>query len=259
MMDSIHQAWSGLTGDSLMPALMGLTGAGLLLLTGLVLFLSVKRSLKKTKTKSKAASPAPASTPQPSFPIELFQDVVSRLNRLEGELTSLKALLKERPALPAVPAPAPIPPAQPAAAQEEALAAVPAAEPQAALPMTPKTAVICDDDGTLRQIYLHILKKQGFAVTPGADGQEGLDAIRSVRPSLVILDLDMPVKGGLAVLRELHAEGFIGPHIIILSARENADLHAEVRALGASDVMVKPFSPPDLVKKIESLVQEGKI
>jgi CheY-like chemotaxis protein len=265
-MDFIHQAWTGLAGEGSLAVIMGLTGAGLLLLMGLVLFLSLKRSFKKTRPKPRGlpqsqaepASPGqPPNMPQPSFPVELFQDVVSRLARLETELVSIEGLLKRRESAPP-PAAQPVSP-EPAAEAPAAAAEAPPAAAAAPLPMTPKTAVICDDDGTLRQIYQHILKKQGFTVEAGADGQEGLNAIRSVRPSLVILDLDMPVKGGLAVLRELHGEGFVGPYIIILSARENPDLHAEVRALGASDVMIKPFSPPDLVKKIETLVQEGKI
>lgn len=272
MMDWIHQVRSGFSGEALLPVVMGLTGSGLLLLMGVILFLALKRSLKKSP-KPKPAAPRPhAEAPvesvnvQPAFPVELFQDVIARLNRLESEMTAIEALVRERAALSAAPPAQAAPPAFPQPQQEPAPAAqpettVPLAEaPQAApQPMNPKTAVVCDDDGTLRQIYLHILKKQGFTVETGADGQQGLDAIHAARPSLVILDLDMPVKGGLQVLRDLKAEGFVGPYIIILSARENPDLHAEVRALGASEVMVKPFSPPVLVKKIETLLQEGKI
>lgn len=268
MMDWLHQVRSGLAGEGFLPVVMGLTGSGLILLVGIVLILSLKKSLKK-RSKPKTAAPrpsaeAPAETAslQPAFPVELFQDVIARLDRLESEMAGLKNAVIERAAaaaaLPPAVAAAQAPPEEPAAVLP---AAAPLAEPPQAAPasMNPKTAVICDDDGTLRQIYLHILKKQGFAVETGADGQQGLDAIHAVRPSLVILDLDMPVKGGLQVLRDLKTEGFVGPYIIILSARENPDLHAEVRALGASEVMVKPFSPPVLVKKIETLVQEGKI
>ena len=125
--------------------------------------------------------------------------------------------------------------------------------------MTNKKAVLCDDDKTTTLIIKHLLEKLGFSVSMAANGKEGLALIQAEAPQLLILDLDMPVKNGMGVLQDLQPSGKNGPYIIVLSAHENQEDHAQVQALGAQEVVVKPFKPADLVKKVEALVKEGKI
>jgi len=126
--------------------------------------------------------------------------------------------------------------------------------------METKTIAICDDDTTLTYILQHILgKKKEFKVSVAGNGEDGWLMIRDCRPVLLILDLDMPVKDGLSVLRDLQGLTPPRPYTIVLSATENAAVQAEAKALGADEVMSKPFKPSDLLAKVEKLVADGRI
>ncbi len=125
--------------------------------------------------------------------------------------------------------------------------------------MTTKKAVICDDDVTLTRIVQFVLVKQGFTVFTAANGNEGLALIQSEKPSFLILDLEMPEKDGLAVLEELQKQRDDKPYTIVLSVHESKEKHEQVIALGAQEVFIKPFNTAELVKKVESLIREGKV
>jgi len=126
--------------------------------------------------------------------------------------------------------------------------------------MDTKNVTICDDDATLTYILQHILgKKKEFKVSVAANGEDGWLLIRDSHPVLLILDLDMPVKDGLAVLRDLKGMPPPRPYTIVLSANESRDTQDEAKSLGADEVMSKPFKPSDLLAKVEKLMSEGKI
>jgi DNA-binding response OmpR family regulator len=121
-----------------------------------------------------------------------------------------------------------------------------------------KKVVLCDDDKTTTLIVKHLLTKIGFSVTTANNGAEGLARINTETPDLLILDLDMPVKNGIAVLEELKAKSGPAPYIIVMSAHESPEDQKKVLGLGAREMVIKPFKPADLVEKIEGLVKEGK-
>lgn len=126
--------------------------------------------------------------------------------------------------------------------------------------MDTKNIVICDDDATLTYILQHILgKRKEFKVSLAANGEDGWLLIRDSRPVLLILDLDMPVKDGLSVLRDLKGMPPPRPYTIVLSANESRDIQGEAKSLGADEVMSKPFKPSDLLAKVDDLIAKGKI
>ncbi|OGS01496.1 MAG: hypothetical protein A2V88_03070 [Elusimicrobia bacterium RBG_16_66_12] len=126
--------------------------------------------------------------------------------------------------------------------------------------MDTKNIVICDDDATLTYILQHILgKRKEFKVSLAANGEDGWLLIRDSRPVLLILDLDMPVKDGLSVLRDLKGMPPPRPYTIVLSANESRDIQDEAKSLGADEVMSKPFKPSDLLAKVDDLIAKGKI
>ena len=125
--------------------------------------------------------------------------------------------------------------------------------------MTGRKAVVCDDDATMARIVKHVLTKQGFDVAMASDGAAGLELIRREKPNLLVLDLEMPVKGGLAVLEELRAAPADGLFVIVLSVHEGREMKDRARELGAREIMVKPFAPSDFAGLIEGLVKEGRI
>ena len=116
--------------------------------------------------------------------------------------------------------------------------------------MNPPKIVICDDDRTITLIVKRLLEKAGFSVFSGKDGKEGLALVRAHQPSLMLLDLDMPGKNGIQVLQELQAAGETPAYLIVLTAHESAEDAAQVKSLGAKEMIVKPFNSSDLVQKL---------
>jgi two-component system, OmpR family, alkaline phosphatase synthesis response regulator PhoP len=117
---------------------------------------------------------------------------------------------------------------------------------------TPCHVIMADDEPHIGRIVQMKLEQGPFVVTLTYDGEEALEAVRSAeRIDLLLLDLMMPRKTGLEVLRVLREEErFKSLPIIILTAGGNAqDLRAAMQ-LGATEVLTKPFSP----KKLYSLV-----
>lgn len=122
--------------------------------------------------------------------------------------------------------------------------------------MNKGTALICDDDRILARIEEHILKGLGFAVHITENGQEGLEAVRAHRPGLLILDWEMPVLDGPAVLAALKKEAE-RPYVIVITSHEAPEKRAQALALGADEVLVKPFQPADFRKKVADLKDKG--
>lgn len=118
--------------------------------------------------------------------------------------------------------------------------------------MAYRKAVICDDNWALARILQHLLLAEGFSAVAASDGVEGLAAVRTEKPELLILDLQMPGKDGFAVLEELqrHANG---PCVIVLSNLENHDVHQKAIALGARKVMMKPCAAADFARAVQEV------
>jgi DNA-binding response OmpR family regulator len=120
-------------------------------------------------------------------------------------------------------------------------------------------AVLCDDDRTSTLILKHLLQKVGFQVYAGLNGKEGLALVRAEHPSLLILDLDMPVVNGIQVLEELRRTGEAIPYIMVLTAHESDEDSAQVKSLGAQEMVIKPFKPFKLIEKFQALIRDGAL
>ena len=117
------------------------------------------------------------------------------------------------------------------------------------------TVLLVEDDPDIRHLVSYKLRTGGFDVVEAADGLTALDLARRTPPDLVILDVRMPRMSGLEVCRELRA----APHtahvpIIMLTARARAQDLEQAYAAGATDYVVKPFSPRALQERVESLL-----
>ncbi|MFI6070707.1 response regulator transcription factor [Actinoplanes sp. NPDC051343] len=117
------------------------------------------------------------------------------------------------------------------------------------------TVLLAEDDPDIRHLVSAKLLRSGFDVIETADGAEALAAIRRRRPDLVLIDLRMPRLEGLEVLRELRADpGTARLPVIVLTARTRG-LDAQLGyAAGATDYIVKPFSPRELVRRVEDVL-----
>ena len=115
------------------------------------------------------------------------------------------------------------------------------------------TILLVEDDPDIRYMVSHKLTRGGFTVTEVADGPAALRAAHREPPDLVILDVRMPRMSGLEVCRELRAGARTARvPIIMLTARARPQDLEQAYAAGATEYVVKPFSPRALLERVES-------
>ena len=126
-----------------------------------------------------------------------------------------------------------------------------------ALPVDSKRPYILsvDDETDVTDIIAFNLRKQGYEVQTAADGRTALDLIARRRPDLLLLDLMLPDIDGFAVCEILRRRtDTVTLPIVILSAWSEPDSRHLGLELGAIDFLNKPFSPRDLVKRVDGLL-----
>ena len=115
--------------------------------------------------------------------------------------------------------------------------------------------LVVDDEPDVRALVASALgyARTDIEVSEAGDGEEALELARKISPDIVVLDLMMPMRDGFSVLEELRRESAVP--VIVLTARGLE--HDKIRGLelGADDYMVKPFSPRELVARIQAVVR----
>jgi DNA-binding response OmpR family regulator len=116
--------------------------------------------------------------------------------------------------------------------------------------------LVVDDDQTVSDVVRRYLEQAGYEVVLAEDGADGLVAVATRRPDLVVLDLMMPGIDGIEVCRRLRKQLPDLPVIMLTALGEEADrvLGLEV---GADDYVTKPFSPRELVLRIRSVLRRA--
>ncbi len=117
--------------------------------------------------------------------------------------------------------------------------------------------LVVDDDPTVSEIVTGYLERAGFGVDLAADGPGALAAAGARWPDLVVLDLMLPGMDGLAVCRELRARGPVP--VIMLTARADEEDRILGLEIGADDYVTKPFSPRELVLRVESVLRRSAL
>ncbi|QXE34115.1 response regulator transcription factor [Streptomyces sp. GMY02] len=118
------------------------------------------------------------------------------------------------------------------------------------------TILVVDDDPTVAEVVTGYLERAGFAVDRAADGPEALRLAATSPPALVVLDLMLPGMDGLEVCRRLRAHAPVP--VIMLTARGDEDDRILGLEVGADDYVTKPFSPRELVLRVESVLRRGR-
>ncbi|MDD4859710.1 MAG: response regulator transcription factor [Dehalococcoidales bacterium] len=111
--------------------------------------------------------------------------------------------------------------------------------------------LVADDEVRILNFLQSKLKSLGFDVTTAKDGVECLELAQAQAPDLIVLDVLMPRMDGFEVLKQLRT--FSSVPVIILSAREAAADKVKGLGMGADDYVPKPFSPDELVARIEAV------
>lgn len=114
--------------------------------------------------------------------------------------------------------------------------------------------LIIDDSPTLRKVLSYLLKKKNIDTDLAQNGREGLEKIESRSYDLVILDMNMPVMGGIEVLKYLKKKEDFRIPILILTA--NNEVRDQGLALGASYFLTKPFRPRSILESIGEIFGE---
>jgi len=116
-----------------------------------------------------------------------------------------------------------------------------------------KRVLLVDDDEKLRKLIKEYLEGYEFEVLTRADGEGVLNTIRKESPEIVILDVMLPKKDGLEVLKEIRAASHV-PVIMLTAKGEEADRVVGLE-LGADDYLPKPFSPRELLARIKAVLR----
>jgi DNA-binding response OmpR family regulator len=116
--------------------------------------------------------------------------------------------------------------------------------------------LLIEDDPDVLDLVRYNLSKAGFGVSVARDGLAGLKAAHTVLPDLIVLDLMLPEMRGEDVCRELKSDPATARiPIIMLTAKAQADDRIAGLELGADDYVTKPFSPRELILRIEGLLR----
>lgn len=119
-------------------------------------------------------------------------------------------------------------------------------------PMGSKVLVV-DDESNVREVLCAYLDRGGFEVTEAADGRAALDAIQTLDPDLVLLDLMLPEIDGLSVLSEIRRDSTV-PVILLTALAEESDRVVGLE-MGADDYVVKPFSPREVTARVKAVLK----
>ncbi len=114
--------------------------------------------------------------------------------------------------------------------------------------------LVVDDEPHITQLARMYLEREGYQVHSVADGEAALEAVASLNPDAVVLDIMLPKLDGLEVCRRLRAENNPVP-IIMLTARGDDYDKILGLELGADDYLTKPFNPRELVARVKALLR----
>ncbi|WP_371484292.1 response regulator transcription factor [Kitasatospora sp. NBC_00315] len=118
--------------------------------------------------------------------------------------------------------------------------------------------LVVDDDPTVAEVVAGYLLRAGYRVERAADGHQALAVAAAVRPDLVVLDLMLPGLDGLEVCRRLRAsEGGERLPVVMLTAKGEESDRILGLELGADDYVTKPFSPRELVLRVQSVLRRS--
>jgi DNA-binding response OmpR family regulator len=119
----------------------------------------------------------------------------------------------------------------------------------------PATVLLVEDERKLRELVRVYLERAGITVLSTGSGAEAIMLAAAASPDLVILDLGLPDVPGEAVARELRAAGPVP--ILMLTARSTEEDRIAGLELGADDYVTKPFSPRELVLRVQAILRRG--
>ena len=118
--------------------------------------------------------------------------------------------------------------------------------------------LIAEDDRELRQLFIHVLSRQGYTVTGVENGQQALDALDADYYDLIISDIMMPVMDGYELVRQLREVENTIP-VLMITAKDAFDDMRMGFQFGVDDYMVKPINVNEMVLRVQALLRRAKM
>ena len=118
----------------------------------------------------------------------------------------------------------------------------------------PSKILIIEDDRNMSDALVSGIRSAGYEVLSAASAEEGFFLVHQSQPDLLLLDLTLPHRNGLDVLRQIRKEG-VDVRIMILTSHNTIDDRVEGLRLGADDYLGKPFSFPELLARMDALLR----
>ena len=118
--------------------------------------------------------------------------------------------------------------------------------------------LIAEDDAELRQLFSHVLAKNGYTVKGVGNGQEALDALEKDYYDLIMTDIMMPVMDGYELVRQLRESGSTAPVMMITAKGEFSDMQQGFLT-GSDDYMVKPINVNEMVLRVGALLRRAQM
>lgn len=120
--------------------------------------------------------------------------------------------------------------------------------------MNKNKIVIAEDNSTLSLLLKFRLEKEGHELLMAVDGKEAIELIENNKPDLIITDIMMPFVSGLEVISHVRNKLALETPIIVFSSAGQEEMVIKAFNLGANDFMGKPFSPNELVIRVNRLL-----
>jgi DNA-binding response OmpR family regulator len=117
-----------------------------------------------------------------------------------------------------------------------------------------RLVLVVDDDDIIRRVVRTVLEADDFEVVEAKDGDEAIHKVATDHPLVVVLDVMMPGLDGVEVCRRVRADG---TKVLMLTARDDADVEQASKEAGADGFLAKPFSSVELLDKVEQLTRRS--
>jgi len=121
--------------------------------------------------------------------------------------------------------------------------------------MTLPKILSVDDSRTIRLMLKRVFRPFHCELFEAADGMEGLEAVITHQPDLIMLDYNMPVMDGVTMLRKMREHDNIKrTPVIMLTAEDSNEIISTVARLGVRDYIIKPFEDENLLSKVSRII-----